>query len=167
MAEIGLNVTQALTYFIRQSIRERIRLGKDTWNLRHLLKTLDGKITAAKNVAKPVKGILFDATDELYALARQQYGHLNAEGIFKPVPVLHGTDGKYYQLPNPFMFKEYIVDVEGLINQGRHPLLVETALTAKSLTDFFAGEIDDQIHVFDNPESIELIKDWIIVKKDN
>ncbi|MBE9461062.1 D-alanine--D-alanine ligase [Dyadobacter subterraneus] len=164
MAEIGLTVTQALTYFIRQSIRERIRLGKDTWNLRHLLEGLDEKITSAKNVIKPVKGILFDASDEHYALARQAYGKLNAEGVYKPIPVFHGTDGKYYQLPNPFMFKEYIVDVEGLISQGRHPLLIETAQKAKSLTDFFAGEIDDQIHVFDNTESIELSKDWVVVK---
>jgi len=166
MAEIGLSVTQALTYFIRQSIRERIRLGKDTWHLRHLLSGLDKNIVAAKSVAKPLKGILFDASDEHYALARQHYGRLSAEGIYKPVPVFHGTDGKYYQLPNPFMFKEYIVDVEGLITQGRHPLLVETAEKASSITDFFAGEIDDQIHVFDNKESIGSIQDWLVVKAD-
>jgi D-alanine-D-alanine ligase len=166
MAEIGLNVTQALTYFIRQSVRERIRLGKDTWSLRHLLRDLDARITAARAVVKPVRGILFDATDELYALARQHYGRLNAEGIYKPVPVLHGTDGKYYQLPNPFMFKEYIVDVEGLLTQGRHPLLTETAEKARSVTDFFAGDQDVEVHVFDNTESIELISDWIVVQRD-
>jgi D-alanine-D-alanine ligase len=99
-------------------------------------------------------------------LARQYYGRLNAEGIFKPVPVFHATDGKYYQLPNPFMFKEYIVDVEGLITQGRHPLLTETAQKAKSITNFFAGEIDDQVQVFNDIESIEIIQDWIVVKID-
>ena len=167
MAEIGLSVTQALTYFIRQSIRERIRLGKDTWNLRHLLERLDEKITTAKTTPKPVTGILFEATDEEYVLARQQYGRLNAEGIVKPVPVLHGADGKYYQLPNPFMFKEYIADVEILLSEGRHPLLIETAEKARSLTDFFAGEVDDQVHIFNDIESIELIREWFVVKINN
>lgn len=167
MAEIGLTVTQALTYFIRQSIRERIRLGKNTWNLRHLLAALDEKISQAKAVVKPVKAIVFDATDEHYALARLNYGQLHAEGIYKPVPVFHSRDGKYYQLPNPFMFKEYIVDVEGLIASGRHPLLVETAQKAKSITDFFAGEVDDQIHVFTDLEELDFVTEWVMVKTSN
>ena len=44
MAEIGLDVTHAITYLIRQSLRERILTGKDTVHLRQLLATLDEKI---------------------------------------------------------------------------------------------------------------------------
>jgi D-alanine-D-alanine ligase len=167
MAEIGLNVTQALTYFIRQSIRERIRTGKNTWNLRRQLMELDEKITAFKNKPKPVKGILFKASDEEYVAARLNYGRLGAEGVYMPVPVLHGADGKYYQLPKPFMFKEYIGDVESLLLSERHPLLSETSDRAASVTDFFAGGVDYQVHIFSELSAISGIDDWLIINSEN
>ena len=48
MAEIGLNVTDSITYFIRQSIRERIRTGKMTFKYHKLLTELDTEIAERK-----------------------------------------------------------------------------------------------------------------------
>ena len=164
MAEIGLNVTQALTYLIRQSIRERIRTGKNTWQLRFLLEDLDKKIILEKSRERPLKGIVFESSDELYALARLKYGRMNAEGKYTPVPVLFAADGNYYQLPNPFMFKEYIADVENLLHLERHPLLVETSERAKLTTEFYAGNVEFQVKRYQDLESVNLIQEWIYVK---
>lgn len=151
MAEIGLNVTQALTYLVRQSLRERIRTGKHTWALRALLETLDRHITANIAAEKPIEHIVFDATDEAYVEARRRYGLLNAGGKVTPVPVLKAVDGQFYQLPNPLMFKEYVSDVEELLHAERHPLLVETSQKAAALTHFYAGEVSYDITRIDNP----------------
>ncbi|GGH38364.1 hypothetical protein GCM10007423_32010 [Dyadobacter endophyticus] len=151
MAEIGLNVTQALTYLVRQSLRERIRSGKQTWALRALLETLDRQIAAGIATVKPVENIVFDATDEAYVEARRRYGLLNAGGKVTPVPVLKSADGRFYKLPNPLMFKEYVSDVEELLHAERHPLLVETSQKATALTRFFAGEVSYDIVLIDNP----------------
>ncbi|MCF0053321.1 D-alanine--D-alanine ligase [Dyadobacter sp. LJ53] len=156
MAEIGLNVTQALTYLVRQSIRERIRSGKNTWQLRSLLDSLDEKITAQKAKSKPLKYFVFASTDEEYAAARVEYGKLNAAGEVKPVPVLHATDGKYYVLTNPLMFKEYVADVEALLHTERHPLLTETSEKAAATTEFYAGEVSFEVTVHNQLESLEV-----------
>ena len=151
MAEIGLNVTQALTYLVRQSLRERIRTGKQTWALRALLETLDRRITANIATEKSIEHIVFDATDEAYIEGRRRYGLLNAGGKVKPVPVLKAADGQFYQLSNPLMFKEYVSDVEELLHAERHPLLVETSQKAAALTRFYAGEVSYHITRIDNP----------------
>lgn len=151
MAEIGLNVTQALTYLVRQSLRERIRTGKHTWALRALLEKLDERITANIATQKTVEHVVFDATDEAYVEARRRYGLLNAGGKVTPVPVLKAADGQFYQLPNPLMFKEYVSDVEELLHAERHPLLVETSQKAAALTRFYAGDVSYDIIRIDSP----------------
>jgi D-alanine-D-alanine ligase len=148
MAEIGLNVTHALTYLVRQSIRERIRTGKQTWRLRNLLAMLDEQITANNAVSKPMEQIIFGPTDEEYIQARLRYGKLNGEGKVKPVPVLKISESEYYKLPNPLMFKEYVADVEALLHTERHPLLTETSERAARLTAFYAGEVSYEVEAF-------------------
>jgi D-alanine-D-alanine ligase len=155
MAEIGLNVTQALTYLVRQSIRERIRSGKNTWELRSLLKGLDEKITANQSKNKPAELIVFTADDAEYAAARLKYGQLNALGEVTPVPVLQASDGKFYKLTNPLMFKEYVADVEALLTTERHPLLTETSDKAAATTEFYAGKVNYEVSVYSELESLE------------
>ena len=111
MAEIGLNVTQALTYFIRQSIRERIRTGKDTWTLRKQLTALDEKIEAGVKRVLPRQGLLIKATDAAYKQAQRAFGLIGAEGTHEAVAVLEINADEYYRLPVQLMFKEYVEDV--------------------------------------------------------
>ncbi len=163
MAEIGLNVTDALTYFIRQSIRERIRTGKNTWALRKQLNDLDEAIDESKRKPKEIKGILFKASDEQYVAARLTYGRMNAVGDSRPLPVLQAEDGFYYALPIPLMFKEYISDVENLLNSERHPLLAETSSRALAITQFFAGDVELEVKRFTSLESIPGVTDWLVI----
>jgi D-alanine-D-alanine ligase len=161
MAEIGLNVTHALTYLIRQSIRERIRTGKNTWELRAVLDQLDSRIKVETGRQKPVKAILFNESDEQYIAARLMYGQVSAGGECKAVPVLYGRDGKYYRLPIPFMFKEYIGDVMALLSSERHPLLTESSVKAAETTAFYAGKVDYSVQVHEHISDFENITDWI------
>ncbi|MCE7058938.1 D-alanine--D-alanine ligase [Dyadobacter sp. CY343] len=156
MAEIGLNVTHALTYLIRQSIRERIRSGKNTWALRTLLDELDQRINTNNAISKPVEYIVFGATDEEYINARLRYGRLNAEGKIQPVPVLKGSDGQFYKLTNPLMFKEYVADVEVLLSSERHPLLTETSEKADKLTRFYAGNVSFNVTAYPDLAALQV-----------
>lgn len=165
MAEIGLNVTQALTYLIRQSLRERIRIGKDTWALRKLLATLDEKIVAQNNQKKKSVGILFKAGEDAYVETRTKYGQLNSEGILAVTPVLKHTDGKYYKLPNPLMFKEFFSDVDELLLAPRNLLLTETALKATPLTQFFAGDVNYDVRSYSSLAEIDEIDEWVEIGK--
>ncbi|KQS34315.1 D-alanine--D-alanine ligase [Dyadobacter sp. Leaf189] len=156
MAEIGLNVTQALTYLVRQSIRERIRTGKNTWALRALLAGLDEKINANNAIAKPVEYIVFGATDEEYINARLRFGALNAQGTTQPVPVLKASDGQIYKLTTPLMFKEYVTEVEALLKVERHPLLSETSARAEQLTRFYAGNVSFEVSSYPDLAAMQL-----------
>ena len=143
MAEIGLNVTQSLTYFIRQSIRERTRTGKDTWKLRQILARLDERIAEERDRRRPTLGKVFDATDEQYAEAKTWYGKVGAERKEIPVPVLRWGD-RYLLLPNQLMFKEYIEDVLAVVDADRDPLIRITADEAAAVKAFYAGESSEK-----------------------
>ena len=165
MAEIGLNVTQSLTYFIRQSLRERIRTGKEVWHLRTLLAELDAGIKANVVADTPRKGILFGTDDPQYTAAQREFGLINAAGKYRAVPVLQVSDEEYYQLPVPLMFKEYVEDVLRECRKNRDPLLVQASQEGKSVAEYYAGYVDLQVHAAVSLDGIGKIEDWIILSK--
>jgi len=138
MAEIGLDVTHAITYLIRQSLRERIRTGKDTVYLRTLLKTLDECIQQ-QVAAITVQKVTFEATTEAYLQARKEIGQLSASGKVKPVAVLKINDEKQIELPMGLLFKDSIEDVLEMIEQPVHPLIEQTRQKAAAITKRFVG----------------------------
>ncbi len=163
MAEIGLNVTQALTYFIRQSIRERIRTGKDTWTLRKQLTALDEKIQVGVKRILPRHGLLIKATDAAYKQAQREFGLISAQGTHEVVPLLEVSPEEYYRLPVQLMFKEYVEDVMQACHQKRDPVLVQTAEEGQSVTAFYVGKVDFSPKRVNNLDSIEDIKIWTIL----
>ena len=165
MAEIGLNVTQSLTYFIRQSIRERIRTGKEVWQLRTLLSELDAGIKAVEEGDFPQKGILFGPDDAQYAAAQREFGLINAAGNYRPAPVLKVGEEEYYELPGQLMFKEYIEDVLRACRQERDPVLVQASQEGKSVAEFYVGEVNLQVRKMASLDGIGKIEDWIILGK--
>ncbi|GHB77319.1 D-alanine--D-alanine ligase family protein [Persicitalea jodogahamensis] len=165
MAEIGLNVTQSLTYFIRQSIRERIRTGKEVWQLRALLAELDAEITAGVQAELPRKGIVFGKDDTQYAAAQRVYGLINAAGKYRAVPVLKVNEAEYYQLPVQLMFKEYVEDILQECRKTRDPLLVQTSEEGRALAEFYVGDVDLEVHRFESLNGIGEVEDWIILGK--
>jgi D-alanine-D-alanine ligase len=163
MAEIGLNVTQALTYFIRQSIRERIRTGKGTWTLREQLIGLDEKISAGVERVLPRQGLLIKASDAAYKQAQREFGLIGAGGTHEVVPVLELASGEYYKLPVQLMFKEYIEDVIRECGRERDPVLIQTALEGNSLTAFYAGTVDFSVQPIKSLDGMESIENWTIL----
>lgn len=161
MAEIGLNVPQSITYFIRQSVRERIRTGKDTWALRTQLEALDQAIQNRIEKVLPLKGVLFQATDASYAEARRLFGHLFAVGECIPVPVLQVSESSFYQLPVQLLFKDYIEDVLKECRKTRDEVLTNTAQQGAEITTFYAGKVDFQVHEYQSINVINSIESWI------
>ena len=139
MGEIGLNITKALTYLVRQSLRERIRTGKNTVQLRQLLHDLDKRI--AQNIARtlPEQILEFDATDEAFAQARKKFGQINATGTHQALPILKVSDSEKYTLPVHLMFKDYVEDVLVAINQPRHPLVLHSIEKAQHIIRRLVG----------------------------
>ncbi len=162
MAEIGLNVTQSLTYFIRQSIRERIRTGKEVWQLRALLTELDAEIKAGVEADLPRKGILFGPDDAQYAAAQREFGLINAAGKYRAVPVLKVSEEEYYRLPVQLMFKEYMEDILRACRQERDPLLVQASQEGESVAEFYAGEVDLDVRKWNSLDGIGEIEIKII-----
>ncbi|MCP1383979.1 D-alanine--D-alanine ligase family protein [Runella salmonicolor] len=138
MAEIGLDVTHAITYLIRQSLRERIRTGKDTVHLRQLLAALDAKIEQ-KLSELTLQSVEFEATTEAYMEARRTFSQLSASGKVKPTAVLKISDEEKYELPVSLLFKDTIEDVLEMVSQPLHPLIEETREKAKNITRRFVG----------------------------
>jgi D-alanine-D-alanine ligase len=155
MAEIGLNVTDAITYFIRQSIRERIRTGKMTFKFNKLLTELDAAIVQRKDNLKSrtkveltIEGETIENLDESYAKARKEYGKIAASTDSFPIVYLK-YNGNTYQLPTQLMFKDYAEDLLKLIDAPVHPLIELTRKNAESITKHFVGEVDFGVKIID------------------
>ena len=161
MAEIGFSVTDSLTYFIRQSIRERIRTGKFAVQYNQLLQQLDADIANKLSVLTQNKkiAIVFDDSDQDYAKAKLRFAHFSALGLHKPVGVLK-SNGQYFILPTNLMFKEFVGDVEALITIGVHPLIVETRQNAESITKHFMGTLMPDIQIVEilNEADFEVVE---------
>lgn len=135
MAEIGLNLTQSLTYLIRQSLRERIRTGKDTFRLKQMLADLDARLADRKANPLPVQPIAFGPTDEAFANAKAVYNRLSAEAQVRPVLVYQQASGSELELPTNLLFKDTIADLDAALSQPRHQLLIETAERARHIAE--------------------------------
>lgn len=135
MAEIGMNLTNSLTYLIRQSLRERIRTGKDTFRLKRLLADLDARLAERKANPLPERVISFGDSDESFTRAKQQYNELAASGTVRPLLMYIKNKTESHEVPVYLLFRETIADLEAALRQPRHPLVVETAEQTKHITE--------------------------------
>lgn len=135
MAEIGLNLANSLTYLIRQSLRERIRTGKDTFHLKSLLADLDAQLAHRKSNPLPERVISFGNSDEQFVAAKQQYNELAASGTVRPSLMYIKSKQEAYEIPVNLLFKDTITELEAALSQPRHPLLVETTERARHITE--------------------------------
>ena len=135
MAEIGLNLSHSLTYLIRQSLRERVRTGKDTFHLKRLLADLDTQLAHRKAHPLPERVVSFGDSDEHFAQAKQQYHHLAASGTVRPSLMYIKNKTESHEVPVYLLFKDTIEELEIALSQPRHPLVVETAERAAHITE--------------------------------
>ncbi len=142
MAEIGLNITQSLTYLIRQSIKVRINTAKDTVRLNLLLKALDDAIEAQRQVEKPVRSMVIDATDEAYTGAKKWYAQQCAGDDVHAEVYLRKDKEELIRLPVPLLFKDFVEDVTAALDRGIDPLIEDTRRKCREITARYAGSVD-------------------------
>ncbi len=134
MAEIGMDICNTLTYLIRQSLRERIRTGKDTVRLRHLLIDLDTELADRKANPAPEETLTFGPTDAEFAIAKADYNRLAATGAVRPVLVYQRSNANSEPVPVHLLVKETIADLDESMRQPRHPLIEETIERTRHIT---------------------------------
>lgn len=142
MAEIGLNITQSLTYLIRQSLRARIRTAKDTVKLNVLLNRLDEEMKAKSRGFRPVKSIAVEATDEEYGKAKKWYSRVSAEGAAEAEVYLKTGEDTFTRLPVQLLFKDFVEDVLSALEAGTDPLIHDTRQKCRDITARYAGDVD-------------------------
>lgn len=142
MAEIGFNISQSITYLIRQSIRERIRAGKNMFNLSQMLADLDRQITDAK--AKPRKkiAILFGENEKEFKIAQAQYAKFSGSIDHEPVPVCDAANGHKYKIPVNLMFKPDIYEFGQAVGKPKHPFIQDNINDTAGFRDFYIGNVD-------------------------
>ena len=162
MAEIGMNVSDAITYFIRQSIRERIRVGKNTFKFQKLLDKLDlaifkrlEEMPSRKRVAVVFGGYTSDNQEDSFIKARKIYGKLAASTEYLPIPVFMDEKG-INQIPLNMMFKEFAEDIIKLINNPVHPLIVQTRKNAEAISLHFTGKLLEEVKPLENFEGFDV-----------
>jgi len=148
MAEIGLNSTQTLTFVLRNSIRERIRTGKDGVSLQKILNKLDTKIENQDSQPKTVVALVFGGFTENRESSYQEsvktlYTHLSASAEFEALPIfVHGTpDNLQFEiLPVNLMYQDTLVEVQEKLRAEKHPFVQNTITKTQDITARYAGE---------------------------
>jgi len=135
MAEIGMNLANSLTYLIRQSLRERIRTGKNTYHLKTMLADLDAQLASRKANPLPERVVSFGESDESFAAAKQQYHQLAASGAVRPALQYIKSKAETHEVPVYCLFKDTIEELEAALNEPRHPLILETNERAAHITE--------------------------------
>ena len=134
MAEIGMNLSDSLTYLIRQSLRERIRTGKDTFRLKQMLADLDARLAERKTADLPKLNITFGPTDDDWVRAKTEYNVAAALGDTRPQLTYLKSKMETHEVPVYFLFKDTLADLEEALITPRHPLLIETQERARHIT---------------------------------
>lgn len=161
MAEIGMNVSDAITYFIRQSIRERIRVGKNTFKFQQLLDTLDlaiakrlAEMPSRKRIAVVFGGYTAENQEDSFVKARKVYSNLAASTKYLPIPIFMDEKG-INQIPLNMMFKEFAEDIIKLMGSPVHPLIVQTRKNAEVISLHFTGKLLEAAKPLDNFEGFD------------
>jgi D-alanine-D-alanine ligase len=142
LAEVGFNITQSITYFIRQSIRERIRAGKNIFHLQKLLDALDQQIALAKNNPRKKIAIQFGENETEYKVAQANYGKYAASVDYEPIPVCNARNGSKYQIPVNLMFKPDIFEFGQSVGQPKHSFIEANIDSIAPIRNFYIGEVD-------------------------
>ena len=144
MAEIGLTVTDSITYFIRQSIRERLRNGKNYHTFRKLLEGLDQAISEALSLkaSQEPELIVIDTEDleNSFEAAKQAAARIAAQGnqAYKVIVPLEIEEAEIeYVVHVAQLAKESGKELMESIHQGVHPLIAHTRQAGSEITAFY------------------------------
>ena len=142
MAEIGFTITEAITYLVRASIRERIRSGKNIFELRTLLKKMDALIETAKANPREKIAILFGENEEEYKIAQKKFGQYGGNETYEPVAICSALNGSKYRIPLNLMFKPDIMEFGMSVGKPKHPFIQKTIDKTSEIREFYIGNVD-------------------------
>ncbi|AWW00248.1 D-alanine--D-alanine ligase family protein [Arcticibacterium luteifluviistationis] len=142
MAEIGLNITHAINYLIRQSLVQRISEGKRTFKFRELLKRIDQNMVNAKDFQKKKAAIVFGENEEEYVFAQQKYNELSASENYSPTCICAAKNGHYYLIPMPLMFKANIEEFGQAIGSPKHAFVKSLIDKTTAIRKLYAGDVN-------------------------
>jgi D-alanine-D-alanine ligase len=155
MAEVGFNITQSITYFIRQSIRERIRAGKNIFYLQRLLNGLDQQIALGKNNPRKKIALVFGETENEYKTAQAAYSKYASSSEYEPVAICNASNGNKYQIPVNLMFKPDILEFGQAVGQVKHSFIQENIESTEPIRTFYIGEVDFKVKKLSEAEFLE------------
>lgn len=143
-AEIGLNVTDSLTYFIRQSVRERLKSGKNYQAFKFLLDQLDNDIKNLKAANSRQEKIVLEIDpkniEDSFQKAKDKVRELASAGniAYQVVIDLEIEEG-LVQIPlhTSHLAKESGKELLETIKKGIHPLIAQTRQNAIEITEFY------------------------------
>ncbi len=148
-AEIGLNVTDSITYFIRQSIRERMKAGKNYHSFRNLLAQLDQAIKstlAEKANQEPfvleISGETPEAFEQSFQDTKAKLIELASQGniayrVCTPMEVEEGEVAVPLHVAH--LTKDSSKELLDSLHSGVHPLIAHTRQAAKDITAFYTN----------------------------
>jgi D-alanine-D-alanine ligase len=123
MAEIGLNVTNSISYLVRQSVWDRIRSGKNTFHSRELLNKIDTLLQEELDRPRKKVAVLFGENDDEYLHAQQKYAEYAASADYYPIPICVARNGSMYRIPLNLMSKPNILEFGISVGQGKHEFI--------------------------------------------
>ena len=149
MAEIGLTITDSITYFIRQSLRERMRTGKNYHAIRKQLEALDASIkeellaqSQQEKVLLEIRGNNTNELEESFEAVKKQAHALSATGkqaFIVQTPMLL-EEGEILITVNTAQWnKDSAVEMLESISKGVHPLIAQTHQLAQEITEFYTN----------------------------
>ncbi|WP_374758315.1 D-alanine--D-alanine ligase [Marinilongibacter aquaticus] len=160
MAEVGLNITQSISYFVRQSIAQRIREGKNHFKLKQLLERMNSDFENARFKDKKAVAVVFGENETEYALAQSQYNALSATEAYTPTCICAAKNGNFYVIPVNLMYKANIQDFGKAISAGIHPFVKSLIDKTSDIRSFYAGGVNFEVRRIEKGQ-LELQYDYI------
>ena len=142
MAEIGLNITNAINYLIRQSLQQRKREGKNTFAISQLIRKLDDLMTLNRKKIKTSVAIIFGENENEYLLAQQRYNELAASEDVIPTCICAAKNGNFYTIPLNLMYKVDILDFGQSIGKPKHPFVQSLIDKTAGFREQYAGNVN-------------------------
>lgn len=149
-AEIGLNPSQFLTYLIRTSLLARIKSGKNSFKIKHLLVQFDEnlkQLQTQKTEKVKVAVIMGGYSSERHISVesgRNIFEKLASSTKYQPIPVfLTGGDDDHhlYEMPINIMLKDNADDIKEKVeakSYDKHPVIKQIIAEAETITQRFA-----------------------------
>jgi D-alanine-D-alanine ligase len=142
MAEVGFNICESITYFIRQSIRERIKSGKNIHVLEQMLASLDSALIYAQSNPKPKVALVFGENEAEFSALKQKYNELSASLDADPVAICHAKNGNKYQIPMNLLFKPDIQEFGAAVGQPKHAFIQKNIESTKEIREKIVGQVE-------------------------